>query len=376
MGRRCTRQLTVGGLDYQPTTEGLRRRFLQLKMSLSRRGLRLNHYTPPEKIGWKVRTPVLLIAFNRPETTQRVVDRLIEVGAENVYIFIDGPRPDLQSDHENVSKIHRIVSSSKWPKEPHCEFLKENLGCRNGVTHAINWFFKNETEGIILEDDCLPDLSFFQFCSELLQRYREDQRIGAICGSTHFPLAGESPNSYRYVRYPHLWGWATWRRAWQAYDSRLTTWGQSAGLETLKKVSGGSSLFPIHWQNLIDGVKSGNLDSWGYVWFFSFWRAGFLAVSPGVNLVTNIGFGSSATHTKSLPFGESFRPRSVALHPPFQAPTFIGPDQQFEALTRWLVMGVGGKALRSVSRVLYAVNKSFRGIIDWRTHSRNHKCKF
>lgn len=326
-------------------------------MSPSRRGLQLKHYTPSEKIRWQVRTPVLLIAFNRPETTQRVVDKLIEVGAENVYIFIDGPRADLQSDNENVSKVHGIVSSSKWPKEPHCEFLKENLGCRNGVTHAINWFFENETEGIILEDDCLPDLTFFQFCSELLDRYREDQRIGAICGTTHFPLAGESPNSYRYARYPHPWGWATWRRAWLVYDANLETWGDSDGIETLEKVSGGSSLFSIHLSHLINNVKSGRLDSWDYVWFYSFWRAGFLAVSPRVNLVTNIGFGGSATHTRSLPLGENFHPTARTLKPPFQAPNLIVPDLHLEALTRWLVFGVAGKRVRSVCRVLYAVGK-------------------
>jgi len=304
-----------------------------------------------------VRTPVLLIAFNRPETTQVVVDRLIEIGAENVYVCVDGARPEKESDHEDVARVREIITSSAWPKTVSHRFREENLGCRDGVTDAINWFFENEPEGIILEDDCLPDLSFFSFSSQLLERYREDHRVGSICGTTHFPMPVTAAASYRYVRYPHLWGWATWRRAWQEYDSHLDTWGDSGGMETLKKVSGGSSLFPIHWRHLINKVNSGRLDSWGYVWFYSFWRAGFLAVSPRVNLVINIGFGGSATHTRSLPFGENFRPTAMTLKPPFQAPDVVAPDLDLEALTRWLVFGVSGKRVRSILRVVYAVGK-------------------
>lgn len=312
-----------------------------------------------------MRTPVLLIAFNRPETTQRVVERLIEVGAANVYIFIDGPRFSSEADEENVAKVREIIQSSKWPKEPRSEFLKGNLGCRKGVAHAINWFFENETEGIILEDDCLPDLTFFDFCSELLESYREDPRVGAICGTTHFALSSESPESYRFTRYPHQWGWATWRRAWAAYDSDLDTWHPESALSVLRKVSGGSRLFPIFWRNLLEKTKANQIDTWDYIWFYSFWNAGFLAISPRVNLVRNIGFGRSATHTKTPPLGESFHPKSLALNRPFEPPALVEPDMKLEARTRWLVMGVGGKTLRSLARLIYLINQSLRRERVW-----------
>lgn len=304
-----------------------------------------------------MRTPVLLIAFNRPETTQAVVDRLLEVGAENVYVCVDGARPGNESDHEDVARVQEIIRSSAWPKRVLHRFRGENLGCRKGVTDAINWFFENETEGIILEDDCLPDSSFFEFSSELLERYREDFRIGAISGTTHFPSSPETQEAYKFVRYPHQWGWATWRRAWEKYDSELSTWDSLNSKITLRSVSGGSKLFPVFWRNQIEKVKSKQIDTWDYIWFYSFWRAGFLAVSPRVNLVTNIGFGQSATHTRSLPLGENFRPTAMTLKPPFQAPDVVAPDLNLEALTRWLVFGVSGKRVRSVFRVLYVVGK-------------------
>lgn len=304
-------------------------------------------------------TPVLLIAFNRPLIVQRVVDRVIQTGAEKVYVCIDGPRPGSESDRQSVAEVRAIVTSSPWPRPVRTRFREKNLGSRHGVADAINWFFSIESEGIILEDDCLPDLSFFEFSTTLLALYREDNRIGAICGTTHFPLDANALKSYRFTRYPHQWGWATWARAWRAYDSNLESWRNPSSRDLLRQVSGGSILFPLFWTRLLDNVASGKVQAWDYIWFYSFWRAGYLAVSPGVNLVENIGFGSSATHTKSLPFGKNFHPKAEPIKSPFRNPYVVAPDTRLEALTRWLVMGIAGKLVRSLLRLCFAIVMHF-----------------
>ena len=309
-----------------------------------------------------MKTPVLLIAFNRPAQTRRVIDAIVSSGATNVFVAIDGPRDTHREDAEKTAEVRGLIDNSPWPGTITTLYRPKNLGCREGVSGAISWFFEHVDEGIILEDDCLPNPTFFGYAEELLEHYRDDPRVGMISGSTFFPLPKESAHSYTFSRYPHIWGWATWKRAWDYYDKQLSGWGQPDSLDTLIAVSGASPNFVRFWKRLLDGVKRGEVDTWDYIWSYSFWRAGFLSVSPGVNLIENTGFSSDATHTRGKPLVRAFRPKASELTLPLTHPGLVETNERLERITRSLAMGVNGKYFRTLARLMH-------GTLDVLKHS-------
>ena len=305
-----------------------------------------------------MKIPVLLIAFNRPGQTRQVIHAIVNSGATNVFVAVDGPRDTHPEDSAKSAEVRGLIDSASWPGTVTTLYRPENLGCRAGVSGAISWFFDHVDEGIILEDDCLPDRTFFRYAEELLEHYRDDTRVGMISGSTFFPLPKESPSSYTFTRYPHIWGWATWKRAWDHYDQQLASWGQPDSLDALVAVSGNSRSFVRFWKRLLDGVKEETIDTWDYIWSYSFWRTGFLSVSPGVNMIENTGFSSDATHTRGKPLGKAFRPTRSPIALPLNHPEEPHANCRLEKLTRALAMGIRGKRLRSLSRVWWAVKSS------------------
>ncbi|MDZ7771642.1 MAG: hypothetical protein U5K31_02720 [Balneolaceae bacterium] len=166
------------------------------------------------------------------------------------------------------------------------------MGLRRAVSEAINWFFKHEAAGIILEDDCVPDLTFYRFCGEMLQRYQDDERIMSISGVNFQPYR-RTNYSYYFSRYLHCWGWATWAGAWSHFDRYLDHWPDLAVMSDRFDLPEERS----YWNNIFNQVKKGNIDSWAYVWFYCMLRQNGLSIIPEVNLVSNIGFGSEGTHT-------------------------------------------------------------------------------
>lgn len=300
-------------------------------------------------------TPVLLVAFNRPKQIEKVIDAIVASGATSVFIAIDGPRESHPDDTRKNREIRHLIERTRWPGAVTTLYRDTNYGCRQGVSGAISWFFDHVQEGIILEDDCLPDSTFFPYAEELLRHFRDDERIGMISGSTFFPLSDEHPSSYTFTRYPHVWGWATWKRAWNHYDEDLASWRGEEGLNTVSRVSGGSRDFERFWKRMLDGVRSGEVDSWAYIWSYSFWRARMLGISPGVNLIENLGFSSDATHTRGKPLGKAFRPKHSRISFPLEHATTIATDVRHERLTRNLAMGVHGKTLRTLMRLLWII---------------------
>ena len=299
--------------------------------------------------------PVLLIAYNREALTRQVVDRLLAIDAKSVYIAVDGPNASRRLDSERVTKVQELVSSAPWSGSAHFLFRETNLGCRRGVSEAITWFFNHEEEGIILEDDCVPDDSFFPYCEELLATYKENSQIGMISGTTFFPIGKKRRESFTFSRYPLIWGWATWRRAWASYDSELTNWRGDAGKTTLHRASGGSKAFVKRWSSLLAQVDSGEIDTWDYIWAFSLWRKDQLAILPARNLVHNSGFGKEATHTTGTPISQVFNPRADRIDFPLSHPNTVSPNTRIEFLIRQLIMGVHGSTLRSLLRITWSV---------------------
>jgi hypothetical protein len=217
---------------------------------------------------------------------------------------------------ERCAEVRRITTAVDWPCEVCTLFRERNLGCREAVSAAISWFFEHELEGIILEDDCLPDPTFFNYCGELLAHYREDARVMVISGDNTISASFPTAHSYCFSRFPLIWGWATWSRAWRRYDFRAFI--QADRRRTIQRVEA-SRWFTSHWESIYQKVASGEIDTWDYVWNYSVWANDGLATIPSVNLVLNIGFGEGATHTTN-PESPRARIPVKALHFPLVHP--------------------------------------------------------
>jgi hypothetical protein len=241
-------------------------------------------------------TPILFLVFNRMATTQRVFAAIRAAQPSRLYIAADGPRPDRLGETAQVEAIRDyVLSQIDWNCQVKTLWRTENLGCRIAVSSAIDWFFEQEPEGIILEDDCLPDASFFPYAAELLRRYRHDQRIMAI-GGTRLQPEQPSNHSYFFSRNIEIWGWASWRRAWQYYDREMCLWPHLRDSDWLLAVGEGNHYFQRYWQHIFDQVFAKQINTWDYQWVFTCWSQRGLTILPTHNLITNIGFDDSATH--------------------------------------------------------------------------------
>jgi len=276
-------------------------------------------------------TPILLLIFNRPHQTRRVFNAVRETAPRNLFIAGDGPRPDKAEDEEAVTKTRAVVSDVTWDCHVKTLFREENLGCHRAVSGAIDWFFENVDEGIILEDDCLPDQSFFRFCQELLERYRNDTRIMHISGNNFQYSRQNFLYSYYFSVFPHIWGWASWKRAWAFYDRQMSNWPEAMGKGFLE------NLFPdsharSYWRKILQDTFDKKIDTWDYQWAFSCWTQNGLSLLPTVNLVSNIGFGITSTHTSKATRYTSISSQPISfplLHPPF-----IIRDTQADSFTQ------------------------------------------
>lgn len=258
--------------------------------------------------------PVLLCIFNRPEKIKRVLSELLKIQPKYLFIAADGPRLGNSSDVLNTTLARNAINGINWDCEIKTLYQEKNLGCRRGMTAAIDWFFENVESGIILEDDCIPHESFFKYAEELLNKYQSDERVMSI-GAQHFHGASHQlTSSYFFSKFVHCWGWATWRRSWDKHDHEMACWTQLRNSDWLLQIGNGSRLFKKYWENIFDRCDSGEIDSWAYRWTLSCWSQGGLSILPSKNLVTNIGFDNQATHTS--------RGNSVTENLPLEAMEF------------------------------------------------------
>jgi hypothetical protein len=242
--------------------------------------------------------PVLFLIFNRPDLTQLVFESIRNAAPKQLFIAADGPRPDISQDKEQCERTRQIVDVIDWDCETHTLFRETNLGCKRAVYSAINWFFNHVESGVILEDDCLVHHTFFRFCAELLKRYYNDERIMAISGDNFQQGMQRTQYSYYFSRYNHIWGWATWRRAWQHYDVEMKHWPVLRESLWLMDIISDETA-ATYWRKAFDKAHADKIDTWDFAWTYTCWMQNGLTVLPEVNLVSNIGFGNEATHTKS-----------------------------------------------------------------------------
>jgi hypothetical protein len=242
--------------------------------------------------------PILVIAFNRPDHLKVLIDRLREVQPTRIYFAVDGPREGNEAEKHKVTECQEMVSDIDWDCEITTNFQKSNLGCGLGVSTAITWFFNNEEHGIILEDDIIPDLSFFPFCEELLVRHENDSHVFAISGCNFVPPEEISTHAaYRFSQVPHIWGWATWRNRWQQYNLDISGWRKDLPLTKLWAKSGHSIPAAVYWAGTFELLARKEIDTWDGQLVYMCMRTGMLTATSNTNLIDNIGFNEQATHT-------------------------------------------------------------------------------
>lgn len=242
-------------------------------------------------------TPVLLIAFNRPEITEKVFEKIAKSKPKKFYISIDGPRKHISTDTEKVQKVRKIFEKISWDCETNFLVREKNLGCKKSVSKAIGWFFEKEEKGIILEDDCLPNSEFFKYCEELLTRFEKNEDIYMITGDNFQDGRKRGEGSYYFSKLAHVWGWATWRRAWNNYDLDMKFWPEFRDSKKFKSIFKSKNA-QNYFKTIFDLVYKDKIDTWDYQWTASMWYNEGMSVTPNSNLVKNIGFGPDATHTK------------------------------------------------------------------------------
>ena len=250
---------------------------------------------------------VLFVIFRRPEATARVFEAIRRARPSRLFVAADGPRPGRQDEAELCRQTRAVVERVDWPCQVVTRFQETNQGIKEGVTGAISWFFSQVDEGIILEDDCLPHPDFFPYCAALLKQYRDDERVFHVGGNNFQPKSRVMAESYYFSRYNHIWGWATWKRAWDRYRAEFE------GLEDFLVEADRTGFWDsareqTYWSKMFRRTRDGRVITWDYQWTYTMWAEGALAVTPRSNLVANIGFGHGATNVAEAKDQEGQRP--------------------------------------------------------------------
>lgn len=247
-----------------------------------------------------LRTPVAFIIFNRPDTAARVLAEIAKAKPPKLLVVGDGPRLNRRGEVDKVAETRALLKRVDWDCEVITHFSDVNLGCKKRVSSGIDWIFEQVEEAIILEDDCLPEPGFFRYCQEMLERYRNDKRVGTISGDNFQFGRRYGPDSYYFSKYVHVWGWASWRDRWQdSYDVAMKLWPRVRDEGRLADIVG-ESREAEYWHKVFERVHQGQIDTWDYQWVFANWLHGRVSILPAVNLVSNIGFDQNATHTTGI----------------------------------------------------------------------------
>lgn len=249
-------------------------------------------------------TPILFLIFNRPKSTQLVFDVIVKIKPSKLYIAADGPRDFKENEKSLCDEVRKIVTEGiTWDCEVKFLFRNENLGCGKAVSEAINWFFFDVEEGIILEDDTIPTITFFSYCQEMLNIYRNDERIWSISGFNFGASGISKSHNYTFAKFMNMWGWATWKRTSLKVDYSLFKWREAKNKKLFTSLIVQDSLIDTdltwidYWTTNFYLIVNGKIDTWDYQWIYSQLINKGLTIYPSVNLVENIGFNEFATHT-------------------------------------------------------------------------------
>jgi hypothetical protein len=285
-----------------------------------------------------LKAPVAFLVFNRPDTTTRVFEAIRVARPPKLLIVADGPRADKPGEAERCAAVRRIIDGVDWP----CEVLKNysdiNLGCKRRVSSGLDWVFNTVEEAIILEDDCLPHPTFFRFCEELLDRYRDDERVAMISGDNFQFGKRRTEYSYYFSIYPHIWGWASWRRTWKLYDVGMRSWPEIRNGRWLSDIFGDGRT-ARYWSDIFERTYRNEIDTWDHQLTFALCAMKGLVILPNINLVANIGFGAGASHTGSRSFVANLPVEPMVF--PLQHPPFMARDTVADHFTHGIIYDPG-----------------------------------
>lgn len=277
---------------------------------------------------YKVKTAIAMLIFNRPENTRKVFEQVRKVKPSKLFIIADGPRENKEDDKLKCKQTREIFNNIDWNCEVYKNFSEVNLGCAKRGATGFSWVFDNVEECIFLEDDCLPNITFFRFCDELLEKYRNDTRIMLISGTNQLGKWEKSKYSYHFSKFGGIWGWASWKRAWKYYDFDIKLWNDKNIKNILRQRL---NFFQyISRKSIYDDIynKDATFSSWAYQWGFSRIVQSGLAISPKVNLITNIGAGKDATNTKKASAVSNLK--SYEIEFPLRHPPYIIVDDEYD----------------------------------------------
>ncbi len=277
----------------------------------------------------RLATPVVLLIFNRPDTTTKVFAEVAMAKPRQLFVVADGPRPDHPDDAKLCEATRAIIDQVDWDCEVSLNYADHNLGLRRRVASGLNWTFDQVEQAIILEDDCVPHPDFFDFCTGMLEWYRNDERVMMISGMNYLADKYVAGQGYFFCRYFAIWGWATWRRAWRKYDDEMVGWGDLKANNILHGLCSDQNQ-ARYLTEMFDSVATGNTNSWAIRWFYSCMMSYGLAATPAVNLVTNIGV--SGTHTRQQPSRNHFLPTTPLPTDEITKRTWMYPDMEYERL--------------------------------------------
>lgn len=277
--------------------------------------------------------PVALFLFNRPKELKAVFDAIAKIKPSTLFLIADGPREENIDDLRLCAEARSIVDKISWPCQVYRQYSETNQGCRNAIPNGLDWVFSHVEQCIILEDDCIPNDSFFYYCEELLNRYSNDPNIMTIGGHRYDGPDEFDRNSYFFSKYPSTWGWATWKRAWEHFDLELTQWPKLKNTDWLSKILGNKH-HELYWSRIFDQMLEG-MDAWDYALVFSSWVQNGISIRSKVNLIQNIGFGADATHTKD---NHQLISQRQHKNPPFplQHPEVIQTKSEDEDRIEWV----------------------------------------
>ena len=274
--------------------------------------------------------PVLFLIFSRPSTTEIVFEEIRKAKPKKLFVAADGPREDKPDEKERCAAARAIISKVDWDCEVKTLFREENLGCGRAISEGITWFFEHVDEGIILEDDTKPAPEFFRFCAEMLERYRDDDRVMEISG-TSLPnrFTKNYPYSYFFSDWDHIWGWATWKRAWKHYDYSMKRYPEIAEKGLL--LNNYTSIYEKYYMEhlLYRGYyENDSVTWWDIQWGFARKINSGLSVVSAKNLVVNLGFGEDATNTTD---GSAWKEVTIEkLEFPLKHPEYIMRDKSID----------------------------------------------
>lgn len=302
-----------------------------------------------------MKSPILFLIFKRKDTTERVFNRIREARPPKLYIAADGPRLDRPEESFKCAETRRVVENIDWPCEVHRLYQDKNLGCGVGVSTAITWFFSHEEQGIIIEDDILAHLDFFKYCDEMLERYRNNEKVHIISGNNYFYDGYQSEDSYYFTNYMNIWGWASWRRVWKTYHFDLNEVPADVlRLKLYKRLPKKSASY--FWE-VFNQMRLNNNDTWDFQFLFNQFYYDRYSISPYTNMVKNIGVANlDSAHFVDENF--LLTNQTISSPYPLSHPVLLSTDKDAEKIA----MKNSNHYKKSIiDRILNKIKKSIHG---------------